>query len=173
MITYRSQKTKIKKSGIQGKGIFAVEKIKKGEIVAIKGGQILTMKQFEKLKKFPKEFCLQIEEEFFIGSTDGSNVKNTAIFINHSCDPNAGLKGQITYVALRDILPNEEITQDYAMSFACIQAYGDMVCNCGSKNCRGKLTENDWKSKNLQKKYGDHFSTYLIKKIKSTKANSK
>jgi hypothetical protein len=173
MITYRSPKTTIKQSNIQGRGLFAIEKINEGEIVAIKGGQILTMQEFEKLEKLPKEFCLQIEEKFFIGSSEGDGVEKTAIFINHSCDPNAGFKGQVTYVALRDIMPGEEITQDYAMSFACVQAYKDMSCNCGSKICRGKLTENDWQLANLQTKYGDHFSTYLIAKIKDGRFGSK
>ena len=156
MITYRSPKTIIKQSNIQGRGIFAIEKIDKGEIVAIKGGRILAMQEFENLGKLPKEFCLQIEEEFFIGSSESDEVEKTAIFINHSCDPNVGFKGQITYVALRDIRPGEEITQDYAMSFACVQAYKNMICNCGSKNCRGKLTENDWRLPDLQTKYGDN-----------------
>jgi len=169
MITYRSPKTIIKKSGIQGKGIFAIKKINKGEIVAIKGGHILSLEEFKKLDKIPKEFCLQIEDNFFIGPKTIDEVKNNAIFINHSCNPNAGFKGQITYIALRDIMPGEEITQDYAMSFACIQAYEKMACNCGSKDCRGKLNENDWQLLELQAKYGDNFSTYLLKKIKSSK----
>jgi len=165
MITYRSPKTALIKSKIQGVGIFAIKKIKKGEIVAIKGGEIITLKQFKKLNRLPKEFCLQIEDEFFIGSTAPEEVENSAIFINHSCNPNAGFKGQITYIALRNIAVNEEITQDYAMSFTCVEAYKNMICNCGSNNCRGKLSENDWRLPELQKKYGNNFSDYIIEKI--------
>lgn len=173
MQTYKSPKTEVKHSNIQGRGIFAIEKIKKGEIVAIKGGHILTMAEFENLEKIPKEFCLQIEDEFFIGPSTNDEVEDNAIFINHSCKPNAGFKGQITYIALRDIMPGEEITQDYAMSFACIQAYEQMKCNCGSKNCRNRLSENDWQLKNLQTKYGDNFSSYLIAKIQHLQNGSK
>ena len=38
------------------------------------------------------------------------------LFLNHCCDPNVGVKGQIVFVAMRDIQPSKEITQDWAMT---------------------------------------------------------
>jgi hypothetical protein len=43
----------------------------------------------------------------------------------------------------------------------------NMVCRCGHKECRGRLSGEDWKRKDLQEKYGDHFLPYILKKIKS------
>ncbi len=40
-----SHKVEIRNNGINGKGIFAKEFIKKGEIVFIKGGHILTKEE--------------------------------------------------------------------------------------------------------------------------------
>jgi SET domain-containing protein len=36
--------------------------------------------------------------------------------LNHSCEPNLGLQGQVVYLALRDIEADEELTFDYAMN---------------------------------------------------------
>jgi len=44
-----------------------------------------------------------------------------------------------------------------------------MDCNCGSLNCRKKITEDDWKISELRKKYKDYFSEYLKQKILSEK----
>lgn len=125
--SYRSPKTEVKKkSKIQGKGIFAKEDIKKGEIVFIKAGHIV---DWEEAKKFA-DYYLQIYDNFFLSPKTEEEVNNTAIFINHSCDPNVGPDGQITFVALRDIKAGEELCYDYAMTTA--HDY-KLKCNCGSK----------------------------------------
>ena len=50
-LTYRSPKTEVRQSLIQGKGLFAKEQISKGEIVAIKGGTIFTKDEWQELEK--------------------------------------------------------------------------------------------------------------------------
>lgn len=85
------------------------------------------------------------------------------MFINHSCEPNVGVSGQIMYVAMRRIKPGEELTLDYAMID---DAFFRMKCQCGSKNCRGVITGKDWKRKDLQKKYGEHFAWFILQKIR-------
>lgn len=88
------------------------------------------------------------------------------MFLNHSCDPNVGVSGQIMYVAMRNIKPKEELTLDYAMiDDAPIQ----MKCGCGTRNCRGVVTGRDWKRKDLQRKYGDYFAWFILQKIKKSK----
>ena len=37
------------------------------------------------------------------------------VYVNHSCDANCGLRGEITCIAIRDIKAGEEITQDYGL----------------------------------------------------------
>lgn len=165
--SYRSPKTEVReRSKIQGKGVFAQEPIKKGEIVAIKGGHILTSKEYESLDEVAKHYCHQIEDNFFLGPRSEEEIEGNAIFINHSCEPNVGFDGQITYVALRDIKLGEELCHDYAMCFTCRKI--EFECNCGS-NCRGHVTDADWKLKNLQEKYGNHFASFILKKINSQK----
>ncbi len=165
MKTYRSPKLTVQDSKIHGKGIVAIQPIQKGEIVAIKGGEIIGIDTFRELPHEVQEFCLQVEDDFFIGSTNREGTESTAIYINHSCAPNAGLQGQITYVALCDIAAGEEITQDYAMSFTCTEAYNEMACRCGTQHCRKNITGNDWQLPELQAKYGNNFSSYILRKI--------
>ena len=92
--------------------------------------------------------------------------------LNHSCNPNLGVRGQRTTVALRDIKAGEELTLDYAMiatnePFAWLPiapAY-HFKCLCGSVDCRKVITGNDWKRGDLQEKYAGYFSSYLAEKI--------
>jgi hypothetical protein len=44
---------------------------------------------------------------------------------------------------------------------------------CGSPNCRGLITEEDWKIPELQKKYDGYFSWYLQEKIDGIKKTRK
>jgi uncharacterized protein len=170
--SYRYPKVEVRNtSKISGKGIFAKEKIRKDEIIAIKNGYIISMEEFNSLPKRCKELCLQIEDRFFIGPKKIEEVEKNAIFINHSCEPNAGFRGQIIYVAMRDIEPGEEITQDYAMCFTEMKQFSDLNCNCGSKKCRHKLKNDDWKSKELQKEYGNYFSEFILRKIQPKNDN--
>ncbi len=166
--SYRSPKTEARESSrIQGKGLFAKEFIAKGEIIAVKGGHIFDSKNYNKLDDASKQYCLQIDDNFFIGPKTKEEIESNAIFINHSCEPNVGFDGQITYVALRDIKTGEELSHDYAMCFTA-RNYG-FKCNCGAKNCRGLITDNDWKSKELQEKYKNRFVWFILKKIKLQK----
>lgn len=66
---------------------------------------------------------------------------------------------------MRTIEPGEEITFDYAMSDSNNFLFGDWECLCGSHNCRGKITCDDWKNPELWQRYGQYFTPYLKKKI--------
>jgi len=147
-----------------GKGLFAKEEIKKGEIVFVKSGHILNWEQTKKFTDELGDYYLQIHDDFYLSPTTKDEVQDTAIFINHSCEPNVGPDGQITFIALRDIKTGEELCYDYAMATA--HPY-ELKCNCGNKNCREIITGNDWKRKDLQVKYGNHFVWFILKKIKS------
>ncbi len=166
--SWRSPKTEIREGSlIEGKGIFAKDVIRKGEIVAIKAGHILTLEEYKNLAEKPRHYCLQIEDNFFLGPKTVEEVPINAIFINHSCDPNVGFDGQITYVSLRDIKPGEELVMDYGMSFTTMIAFPKFSCKCGSQLCRKTVTGDDWKRKDLQNRYGDNFAGFILKKIKA------
>ena len=106
-----------------------------------------------------KNLCLGVKKK--------SEIEYSCFF-NHSCDPNAGINGQIFLVAMRDIEKGEQITFDYAMTLHHTEGVGryELKCLCGSKNCRGTITEDDWKIPELQKKYAGYFQWYLEEKIK-------
>src|SRR5437016_14158311 len=84
------------------------------------------------------------------------------LYSNHSCDPNIGLRGEITFVAMRNIHAGEELTHDWAMTDD--DDYS-VECNCGARNCRKTLTGKDWQRPEAQKKYAGYFSAYLAAKI--------
>jgi hypothetical protein len=90
-------------------------------------------------------------------------------YVNHSCDGNAWYEGADLLVAMRDIAEGEEIYYDYALtenhpSFAFPQ------CMCGKAICRGRISGDDWRREDLQKKYGQHFLPHVLESIKQQHA---
>lgn len=156
-------KLEVRDTGKYGKGVFAKEDIKKNERLAMFGGYIMTLDEEEKLPKNIKDLAHQIDDNFVIGIKDEDKKQNVDNF-NHSCNPNAGFKGQIFFVSMRDIEAEEEITFDYAMTLGGDEPYS-MECKCGSPNCRKIIDENGWKNPELQQKYKGYFQWYLEEKI--------
>lgn len=159
--SYVSQKIQIQQSPIHGLGMFAIEHISEGEIVFIKGGHVL--RRQDVFASGSISSYLPIDDDYVLGAADADEEEGIKLYVNHSCNPNCGVRGEITFVAMRDISPGEEITIDYAMVDN--EDY-EFVCRCGSKNCRGKVTGFDWKLPDLQQKYRGFFSRYLVEKMK-------
>lgn len=153
-------KVEIRTNSLNGKGIFAKENIKKGEIVFIKGGHILTRDEIFSSGVINSYF--PISDEYFLGATNKDEEDQIKLYQNHSCNPNVGLHGEITFIAMRDIEKDEELTVDYA--FIDNEDYS-FECTCGSNNCRKTITGFDWKIKELQDKYYEYFAQYLKDKI--------
>ncbi|MDZ7696372.1 MAG: SET domain-containing protein-lysine N-methyltransferase [Deltaproteobacteria bacterium] len=162
---HRSSKVELRESLLGGRGIFALEKIEKDEVVAIKAGHIITSDDIVEITSSVGDYALQIQDGFYLSPRSRDEIDRMTIFINHSCDPNVGFMGQIVYVAMRDIEPGEELCHDYAMERT--DDYS-LACRCGSEHCRGTITGDDWKRAELQARYGDRFSSYILKKIKRT-----
>jgi hypothetical protein len=91
-------------------------------------------------------------------------LKGSMIYCNHSCEPNIGVRGNIIFVAMRDIEAGEELTPDHAM-FVSNPNYS-MICSCQTPSCRHAVTGNDWKNPQIQQKYAGYFSWYIEQKIK-------
>ncbi len=167
MKSYISPKVKIGESN-NGKGLFALEKIHKGELIIdfTKGsGKFITVKEADKLYEEGNDYMIQVDNDLIFASTNQEELE-CVDFLNHSCDPNCGINGTLKIVTMKDIEPKEEITFDYAMSES---SEYKMKCCCKSLNCRKIITGNDWKIKKLQKKYKGFFSDYLQKKIEIEK----
>jgi uncharacterized protein len=153
----------VRQSPIHGKGLFATAGIGKGEIVMIKGGHIVS-RDFLEREVTPKlgPVEIQIGDDLFIAPVTADERGGSMLYSNHSCDPNLGLRGNIIFVALRDIRAGEEITHDWCMTDD--DTY-ETECTCGSANCRGVLTGKDWQRPELQARYRGYFATYLADKI--------
>jgi hypothetical protein len=162
-LSYISPKAAVKGSPIEGRGLFAVEPLDKGEIVCVKGGHIFDRQTLGDIQQRLGPAEIQRAEDLFIGPLSAEAREGSMIFSNHSCDPNIGVRGQIVFVAMRDIEAGEELTHDWATTDDDIY---EMKCNCGARNCREVVTGQDWRRKDLQEKYRDYISWYLQEKIK-------
>jgi len=141
-------------SGIEGRGLVAVAPIASGELVAIKGGHIVTTAALRALRNSE----IQIADGFHLAALEEAEYEPVMLFLNHSCEPNVGFAGNTVVVAMRDIAPGEELTTDYAL-------FDDhdevMQCRCGTRSCRGTISGRDWQRPDLQRRYGTYFSSYL------------
>lgn len=154
-------KVVVKKSAIQGNGVYAITNTKKSDVVLeIDDSQIV--KKGTKLSKKQLEFdCDYL--------ADGTVVimQPPEKFINHSCDPNTyvkTIKGIRKVLAMRNINSGEEITYDYSInSFN----EGTFKCNCGSKNCRKRYQGNFFKlPRSLQLKYLPYLDNWFVEEHK-------
>ena len=162
MKTWRSPKIRVTDETLAGRGVVAVEAIAKDEIVAIKAGNIITADELAEATEQAGDLALQIDDDFYIAPRTLDEAESMSVFINHSCDPNVGFRGQVVYVALRDIAAGEELCHDYAMERS---DHYRLDCHCGSSLCRGTVSGDDWKLPELQQRYGEYFSIYLLNKI--------
>ncbi|MGB6044108.1 MAG: SET domain-containing protein [Pirellulales bacterium] len=163
---YTSPKLRLNESRAHGKCLIARQPIEAGELLVVWNGDVLT---FDELADLPDEFCahiVQIEEDQFLVSRP---PWPDADYVNHACDPNAILQNAKTLVAARPIDVDEEITYDYATSDS--SPYDDFTCRCGMSLCRGQVTVDDWKKSELQNRYDQGFSPYLLRRMKATRDN--
>lgn len=166
MKSYISPKIQTRKSEIHGIGLFVIEPIVKGEIIGIKNGHIIDRKSLSVIGGFESELVsalMQIADDYFIGAMRDEELGAVNMHVNHSCDPNIGILGNIINVAIRDIPVGEELTADYAMAFS--DPAFKIKCNCSTKNCRRIVVGEDWRKRKLQERYKGYFSAYLQKKI--------
>jgi len=161
-LTYRSPKTEVRPSPIHGKGLFAKRAIGNREIVAVKGGHVLTGPQWAALEPTLGPADIQISEDLFIAPVTPTERDDSMLYTNHSCDPNLAIQGQIVLVAMRDIAPDEELTIDWATTD---DGDYELPCRCGSVHCRGTVTGKDWMKNDLQRKYVGWFCWFLQQKI--------
>lgn len=162
--SYLSSKCYIKKSKLGGLGVFARKSIRKFELIALWGGVIYSDKEVARLgEKYPHFLThpFSVYEGFYMGPINEQDIDDAERF-NHSCDPNAGVKGQIVVVARKNIKVGEEICFDYETT----EIKADYFkCNCGSKSCRKIIDGNAWKNPIFQKKNKGYLSWYIEDKI--------
>ena len=159
--SWLTPRAELRDAGRKGLGIFAASPIGRGETVAGFGGQVYERSEFDRLDSHRRAHSIQIDTDLFL-VIPGDHLE-PADYANHSCEPNAGLLGNMLVVAMTDITPGEEICFDYAMCDA--DDYDEFVCECGTPSCRGLVTGADWKRPELQARYAGYFSSYLANRI--------
>jgi uncharacterized protein len=154
-------------SAIAGRGLVATAAIGKGEVVAVKGGHIVSTAALRSLSDRLQNSEIQITDDLHLAALADDEYESVMLFINHSCDPNVGFAGNIVLVAMRDVQPGEELTTDYAL----FDDYnGSMPCRCRAPRCRaprcrGVISGRDWQRPDLQLRYRGYYSWYLERRI--------
>jgi uncharacterized protein len=151
---------------IHGQGLIATKLIPRGEVVwQLDSDEPII--HLTEVKSWPKEKLDEFEWfGFQWGEAEFVYCRGIERFMNHSCDPNTWWKGNQTLVVCRDIQPGEEVTYDYTTADILLDY--QMRCHCGSKSCRGVITNKDYLHPDWQKKYGQHLPGHVLKAISKT-----
>jgi uncharacterized protein len=158
---YLTEKCEVRNRDVAGgKAVFARELIEPGGVIAVWSGRLVPAEELDDLSEEIRRHTVQVEEGLYLASLTPDEAPD---YINHACEPNAGLDGQITIVAMQMIRPGDEVTIDYAMCDG--SPYDEFDCVCGASQCRGRVTGNDWRDPLLWKRYAGHFSPYLQRRI--------
>ncbi len=125
----------IRSSAIHAAGCYTTSPIRKGtHVVEYTGPRITKDEADEKYQDSPTTYLF--------GLGDGSMVidgHGTAMFINHSCDPNCEteeIEGRVWIIATRNIAAGEELTYDYYLYDG---DEDEAACNCGATSCRKSM----------------------------------
>jgi hypothetical protein len=126
---------RVVRSAIDGYGVVATRPFAAGEQIADVDGVA-----WRDGDGVDDRYSLWIDDGLYFDMVDQTR------WINHSCDPNAGLETGVSnsgevwakIVARRAILAGEEISYDYAFP-----AHLAEPCRCGSPLCRGLIIDED------------------------------
>jgi uncharacterized protein len=110
-----------------GRGVFAGRYFEPGQPILTFGGPVLAASEMLALGP-DRAYALQI------GTGEFLHLIPPGRYLNHSCDPNAGIADERVLIALRAIVPGEEIRFDY--STAMREDHWTMECRCGEYLCR-------------------------------------
>jgi SET domain-containing protein len=137
----------IRKSGIQGRGLFAIRRIRPGQKIIEYTGERVSNDEAD--RRYDEEkmtrhhtFLFTLDDDSCI---DGDVASNIARLINHSCDPNceAIIEDEHIWIyALKNIQPGVELAYDYKYERTgpnVRELEKFYVCHCGSAKCRGSI----------------------------------
>ena len=137
-----------------GKGLFASKEIREEEVVAdFSDGKIYKAENASDLPEEVADHAIQFEKNKWIDARTGGR------YLNHSCNPNCGVKNKFQIVAMRDIQKGEELTFDYEMTE---DSDWKMNCKCNSQSCRKIIGAYRNMPELVRKKYEGFISDWLI-----------
>jgi hypothetical protein len=156
----------VRRSRIEGRGLFATAAIRRGTVVARLRGREVSTAELERLiaeadanPAAAYVDTIGLGEDTHLILAQDSNVH----YGNHSCDPNLWHVGPVTLAARRDVAAGEEVTVDYGTQ-ATVTGWS-MPCACGSPLCRHVVTGADWRRAELRERYGRHWVAPLLRLI--------
>jgi uncharacterized protein len=142
-----TRRIQTRRSGVHGKGVFALQDLAEGETLLEYIGEVISWK--EALCRHPHDpsnpnhtFYFHIDDDHVI---DGKQGGNSSRWINHSCKPNCEAdetEGRVFIKTLRGIKAGEELFYDYGLIIDAKytqKLLADYPCWCGAKSCRGTL----------------------------------
>jgi hypothetical protein len=141
------KRIQVRRSGVHGKGVFALQDIAEGETLIEYVGEVISWEEAQ--DRHPHDpndpnhtFYFHVNEDRVIDALHGGNSSR---WINHSCDANCEAdesNDRIFIKAIRNIHAGEELNYDYGLIID--EPYtkklkAEYPCWCGSANCRGTL----------------------------------
>ncbi len=159
---WRSPKVEVRESHLGGLAVYAAAPISERERVAVKVGHVVDTAEMLRLTEEIGDFSLQIDDDTFLSPRHADEYDHMVVHINHSCEANVGFRGNVTYVAMRDIAEGEELCHDYAT--ARLAPYR-LDCACDTPSCRGTVTESDWQLAAVQSRYAGFFMPHVQSRI--------
>jgi uncharacterized protein len=122
-----------------GNGVYAMTMIPRGTIIwtLCASDKLFTEQQ---VREMPQEYQNYLATYAYINA-EGLYVLccDNGRYMNHCCEPtNLGI-GENVEIAVRDILPGEQVTCEYGT----LNLNGTLECHCGSPRCRGIIRSDD------------------------------
>ena len=115
-----------------GKAVFAANAFAEGDVLIEFTGRRFRADQIPSLMRGRGDRFVQVTPDHYMGPSGRIDD-----LVNHSCDPNAGLRFTDTgvfLVAVRAIQPGEEIAWDYSTTLR--ESNWHMICQCRAPECR-------------------------------------
>lgn len=143
----KSPAYRLRRSPVDGTGLFTTRKIAKGERIIEYVGEHIShdeadRRHADKAADDSHTFLFTIDAKTVIDAGVGGNVSR---FINHSCDPNCEVilvDGRPLVEALRTVQAGEELAYDYNLTREPEdppEIEQVFACRCGAAICRGSM----------------------------------
>jgi uncharacterized protein len=137
----------VKTSPIQGLGVFATKRIRKGTRIIEYTGENITPAEADNRYddsrvNHPHVLLFSVDKRTVIDAGVGGNESR---FINHSCEPNCETiieKKHVYIESIHTISRGEELTYDYNLTREDqddTELEKRYSCNCGATTCRGTM----------------------------------
>jgi SET domain-containing protein len=141
------RRIQVRRSGVHGKGVFALRIIERGETIIEYLGERISAEEAD--RRHPRDPD-DANHTFYFALDDGPVIDaavgcNAARWINHSCQPNCRAEeedGRVFIRARRRLAAGEELNYDYGLVIAermTARLKKDYECRCGSRKCRGTM----------------------------------